>query len=132
MSHHLIETVRKLLAEKINHHEGALSMAIPLLAIFVYIVYQRIFSPLAKIPGPFWASLTPLWKLLSFRNGNFHETIPALHQKYGKLVRIAPTEVIIADSSAIRQIYSTTEGKDFHKVRPCIYLTLDLKVSYLQ
>lgn len=92
------------------------SSGLLLFVVVGYCIYQRLFSPLSRIPGPFWASLTPLWKLLSFKNGNFHETIVSLHQKYGKLVRIAPNEVIISDGAAIRQIYSTTEGKDFLKV----------------
>lgn len=35
-----------------------------LLVIFPisYVIYQRHFSPLGKIPGPFWASVTPLWR----------------------------------------------------------------------
>lgn len=74
------------------------------LGITFYVVYQRALSPLAKIPGPFWAASTSLWKLLSFSKGNYHETILALHDKYGKVVRIAPTEVIISESSAIQSI----------------------------
>ncbi|OAP56096.1 hypothetical protein AYL99_09275 [Fonsecaea erecta] len=96
-----------------------LSWVIPVggvfLCLFSFIVYQRWFSPLAKINGPFWASLSPLWKLLAFNNGNFHETILALHEKYGPIVRIAPNEVIISDKSAIREIYNTVQGRDFLK-----------------
>ncbi|KAH8812118.1 cytochrome P450 [Xylogone sp. PMI_703] len=80
-----------------------------------YVVYQRFLSPLAKFPGPFWASLSPLWKLIVFRRGDFHLTIQRLHDKYGRTVRIAPNEVIIAEGEAIRQIYSTVEGRDFLK-----------------
>ncbi|EXJ68442.1 uncharacterized protein A1O5_08234 [Cladophialophora psammophila CBS 110553] len=97
-----------------------LSWVIPVAGVFIcifsFIIYQRWFSPLAKINGPFWASLSPLWKLLSFNNGNFHETILALHQKYGPIVRIAPNEVIISDRSAIREIYNTVQGRDFLKI----------------
>lgn len=85
-------------------------------AVASYAFYQRVFSPLSKIPGPFWASMSPLWKLVAFRRGDFHLTILKLHEEYGPAVRIAPSEVIIADGSAIRQIYSTTEGRDFLKV----------------
>jgi hypothetical protein len=81
-----------------------------------YAFYQRSFSPLSKIPGPFWASMSPLWKLRVFRRGDFHLIILKLHEEYGVTVRIAPNEVIIADGSAIRQIYSTVEGREFLKV----------------
>lgn len=81
-----------------------------------YVLYQRFFSPLAKVNGPFWASLSSLWKLHSFSKGNFHETIVALHERYGPIVRIAPTEVIVSDTTAIREVYSTTQGRDYLKV----------------
>lgn len=83
--------------------------------VLLYVLYQRFFSPLAKVKGPFWASLSPAWKLLQFTKGNFHEKIAELHDEYGPIVRIAPNEVIISDKSAIREIYSTTQGRDFLK-----------------
>ncbi|RFU28115.1 hypothetical protein B7463_g8227, partial [Scytalidium lignicola] len=83
--------------------------------ITAYVIYQQFISPLSKFPGPFWASLSPLWKLIVFRRGDFHLTILRLHEKYGRTVRIAPNEVIIAEGSAIRQIYGTVEGRDFFK-----------------
>lgn len=82
----------------------------------VYVVYQRFFSPLAKINGPFLASLSTLWKLHMFRKGDFHETICALHDQYGPIVRIGPSEVILSDKAAIKEIYSTTQGRDYLKV----------------
>lgn len=84
--------------------------------VLLYVLYQRLFSPLAKVKGPFWASLSPAWKLLQFTKGDFHEKIVQLHEEYGPIVRIAPSEVIIADRSAIREIYSTTQGRDYLKV----------------
>jgi hypothetical protein len=81
-----------------------------------YALYQRLFAPLARVRGPFWASLSPLWKLFAVSNGDFHEKIMELHQNYGPIVRIAPSEVIIADGSAIHEIYGTTNGRDFLKV----------------
>lgn len=97
-------------------HALALSFGSIFVIFFTYVIYQRAISPLAKIPGPFWASLTPFWKLHAFSKGDFHEKMVALHEQYGKFVRIAPTEVIISDGSAIREIYSTTQGKDYLKV----------------
>lgn len=92
------------------------SLAASSTLVLVYILYQRFFSPLAKIRGPFWASLSPAWKLYQLTKGNFHETIVELHEEYGPIVRIAPNEVIISDKTAIREIYSTTQGRDFLKV----------------
>jgi hypothetical protein len=94
----------------------AVSLAASSTFVLLYIVYQRFFAPLAKVRGPFWASLSPAWKLVQLTRGNFHETIVDLHEEYGPIVRIAPNEVIISDKSAIREIYSTTQGRDFLKV----------------
>lgn len=102
-----------------SSHLSFLALSVVTLAVFTstaYVLYQRAFSPLADYPGPYWASLSPLWKLYMFRKGNFHETILELHLRYGSIVRIAPYEVVISDRSAIREIYSTTEGKEFLKV----------------
>lgn len=85
--------------------------------LFLYVIYQRFFSPLAKLNGPFWASLSPAYKLYHMTKGNFHEMIVDLHEEYGPIVRIAPNEVIISDKTAIREIYSTTQGREFLKVR---------------
>jgi len=92
--------------------------------VLLYVLYQRVFSPLAKVNGPFWASLSPAWKLLKLVNGNYHETIVELHEVYGPIVRIAPNEVIISDKNAIREIYSTTQGRDFLKTDyyECVHL----------
>ena len=93
-----------------------ISLVVFTTSIFVYVIYQKFLSPLAKIDGPFLASLSPLWKLYAFKKGNFHETILALHHKYGPIVRIAPTEVIISEKTAIKEIYSTVQGRDYLKV----------------
>lgn len=34
-----------------------------------------------------------------------HKVMPKLHAKYGKLVRLAPNELSVADPDAIREIY---------------------------
>lgn len=61
--------------------------------LLAYVFYQQVLSPLAGIPGPFFASLSRLWLTeLSWRGGT-HEVMVALHKKYGKLVRIGPNEV---------------------------------------
>lgn len=101
------------------HHILVVSLVATSVSLLGYVLYQRCFSPLAKVDGPFWASISPLWKLHSFSKGNFHATIFDLHQKYGPIVRIAPTEVIVSDKTAIREVYSTTRGRDYLKVGPC-------------
>lgn len=99
------------------------SFGIALLAVWLvgYVFYQRRIATLSKVPGPFWASLSPAWKLLEVNKGTFCEKIPDLHRKYGAIVRIAPSEAIISNGSAIREIYSNTSGRDFLKVSKARY-----------
>ncbi|GAB7361737.1 hypothetical protein MBLNU230_g1784t1 [Neophaeotheca triangularis] len=78
-----------------------------------YIIYQRFLHPLAKIPGPFWASLSRLWITKHSWDGDMATTLIALHDKYGNLVRTAPNEVSVADLSAIKHIYGA--GTKFRK-----------------
>ena len=67
-----------------------------LLVIFfflIYLVYQRLLSPLAKVPGPFLASVSRLWLAYQISLAKTHELYPTLHRQYGPVVRIAPNEV---------------------------------------
>ena len=59
-----------------------------------YVVYQKFLSPLARVPGPFLASLSNLWwtfKIVNQRDQAW-EAI-RLHEKHGPVVRIGPNEV---------------------------------------
>lgn len=48
------------------------------------IVYYRFFHPLAKFPGPFWASVTRLWIAYYNLRGDEYLVVYNLHKKYGK------------------------------------------------
>ena len=52
-----------------------------------WVVYQRNFSPLAGVPGPFWASVSRLWYLRRMVAQDMHRHTKALHFKYGMLQR---------------------------------------------
>jgi hypothetical protein len=84
------------------------------LVILVHLVYRRHLSPYRDIPGPFLATISPLWKLRSALNGTLHKDITDAHGKYGKIVRIAPDEVSISDPESIKTIYG--HGSGFTKV----------------
>lgn len=74
------------------------------------IVYQRWFSSLSHIPGPWWAgSSLPYCKLLS--DGTFNNKVRELHEKYGDVVRVAPREVsFISGEVAWEEIYGFRTG----------------------
>jgi hypothetical protein len=70
-----------------QHWQLTFAFSIALLFIWLLFnaLYQRLFSPLRKIPGPFLASITRYWQLKKILNGTWHEEIIQLHRKYGEL-----------------------------------------------
>ncbi|RMZ37642.1 cytochrome P450 [Aspergillus flavus] len=83
----------------------------------VWIIYTRWFHPLAKFPGPFWASVTRAWTLLHVLHGDTEKRQMKLHAKYGSVVRIAPNELVTSEPEAIQTLYgvrSFTAKTDFY------------------
>lgn len=55
----------------------------PLLAYWlVWVVYSRTLHPLAKIPGPTWASLSRTWLMYRMYLGDLETHQRALHERY--------------------------------------------------
>lgn len=48
------------------------------------IVYARIFHPLAKFPGPFWASVSRGWLIHQVWSGHPERAQKKLHDQYGE------------------------------------------------
>lgn len=77
------------------------------------LLYKRYASPLRHYPGPWLASVSRLWKVLSTASTNTNWHHIELHRKYGPIVRIAPNEVSIASPEVGRLVLSA--GKHFYK-----------------
>lgn len=82
-------------------------------AIVTRAVYRRYASPLRSYPGPWLASCSRLWKVISTASTRTHLDHIELHKRYGPVVRIAPDEVSIASPEAARTLLSA--GKRFYK-----------------
>lgn len=81
-----------------------------LLPVLYYLLpYLRNWS-IQSIPGPLAAKFSNLWLLYQARRGRRFEAVHAAHKKYGKLVRIAPNHVSVADAEAIPVIYGHGNG----------------------
>lgn len=78
-------------------------------------LYRKYASPLRQYPGPWLASYTRLWKVLSTASTRTHLDHIELHKKYGPIVRIAPDELSLASPEAARTLLSA--GKRFYKTR---------------
>lgn len=81
-----------------------------LLVLFYAVPYFTTNRASRGIPGPFFASLSNLWLLLQARQGKRYLRVDEAHKKYGKLVRIQPDHVSVADDSAINAIYGHGNG----------------------
>ncbi|QIW97055.1 hypothetical protein AMS68_002573 [Peltaster fructicola] len=62
------------------------------------------------VPGPFLAKFTTLWYMYECRRGRRYLTVYNLHKKLGKLVRVQPDHVSIADPEAIQIVYGHGTG----------------------
>jgi benzoate 4-monooxygenase len=82
-------------------------LAVPFL--YYFLPYLRNWS-IRDIPGPFLAKFTNLWLLLQARQGKRYLAVDQAHKKWGKLVRIQPNHVSVADDKAIQQIYGHGNG----------------------
>ncbi|KAI1495958.1 cytochrome P450 [Biscogniauxia marginata] len=96
-----------------------------------YLVRAHYYHGLNKIPGPFLASLTSLWKWNVVRREQMPFVNTALHDKYGPLVRIGPNHVSASSAESIQVIHRAKgftksgiygilqprfEGSDLHNV----------------
>jgi benzoate 4-monooxygenase len=82
-------------------------LAVPLL--YYLLPYLRNWS-IRDVPGPFFAKFSNLWLLLQARQGKRYLSVDQAHKKYGRLVRIQPNHVSVADDKAIQQIYGHGNG----------------------
>ncbi|PLB47364.1 putative cytochrome P450 monooxygenase [Aspergillus steynii IBT 23096] len=84
---------------------------------FLYqIVYYRFFHPLSVFPGPFWGTVTRLW--ITWHNLNETELpiVSALTKKYGPVVRITPTLLLVSDPKKLPEIYHRNADKTAHYI----------------
>jgi hypothetical protein len=70
-----------------------------------WVIYARTFHPLAKIPGPFWPSVSRACIVHRAYAGDLDEWQRELHEQYGPLVRVAPDEITCNDPREIPNIY---------------------------
>ena len=74
------------------------------LLFFGYFV-RCLASPLRKLPGPWLSLFTPVLLRWHELRANRTMYIHALHQKYGPVVRIGPTEASFTSLEAVKEIY---------------------------
>ncbi|KAL5002984.1 cytochrome P450-domain-containing protein [Aspergillus recurvatus] len=80
-----------------------------LLATYYVVPYLQTWR-LSDIPAPGLAAWTNFWVLLQTRLGHRFISVDNAHKKYGRLVRIAPRHISIADDAAIQAVYGHGNG----------------------
>lgn len=86
-------------------------IGVTLLLFCIYIILEPyVFSPLKRIPGPWYAVYTKWWLVWKTTKGIRAKTIHDLHLKYGPWVRISPNEVSTCDAEAIVPIYGVNSA----------------------
>ena len=68
-------------------------------------IYRLAFHRTRHIPGPFWAKVSKAYGLWMARNTHYTDSLQALHNKYGDIVRIGPNEVSIAHVEALSAVH---------------------------
>ena len=81
----------------------ALSSAV--LYLLAYAVYQSFFSPLAALPGPWYAAVSDFWLLTHVVRLRQCRAVQDLFETYGPVVRVGPNKVIFCDAAAMRSVY---------------------------
>ncbi|KAK3815001.1 MAG: cytochrome P450 [Benniella sp.] len=72
-------------------------------------ISNAFFHPLSPIPGNKLLASTYFFTSASSLTGRTHYSLPLYHRLYGKVVRIAPEIVSVADKDMIREILVTTD-----------------------
>ncbi|KAI8692462.1 hypothetical protein NCS56_00003100 [Fusarium sp. Ph1] len=96
-----IEQLCSALAHVTISHAVLFSISVLLL----HLVSNKYLTRLRRVPGPFLAGFTRLWKLNCIAHDQLEKVQMQLHARYGPVVRISPNEVLISDPSAIKTIY---------------------------
>ncbi|EPT00864.1 hypothetical protein FOMPIDRAFT_47141 [Fomitopsis schrenkii] len=81
----------------------ALSSSVFYLAAHAF--YQSFFSPLAALPGPWYAAISDFWLITHVVRFRQCRAVQDLFDTYGPVVRVGPNKVIFCDATAMRSVY---------------------------
>jgi cytochrome P450 len=80
------------------------------------IVYRFYFHPLARYPGPKLNAISPIPSIISLLRGRIPLETKQMHDKYGPVVRVTPTELSFNSAQAWEDIYGHRQGlANMHK-----------------
>lgn len=109
------------------YHSLQLVIGAIFLLTFSLSIYRLYAHPLRKVPGPFFARITEIWRTVHYFRGTWFDDILELHRKYGPVVRISPNEVSVVSPDLTKSVYS--HGKGTLKVSLHLYFESDVQFS---
>lgn len=87
------------------------TIKVTILLILLYkVIYRIFFHPLRSVPGPWMNKVSELPAAFNLLKGNQHIYYMRLHESYGAVVRVSPSEVSFISTEAREEIYG-------HRVR---------------
>ncbi|RAK98280.1 cytochrome P450 [Aspergillus ibericus CBS 121593] len=97
----------------LSHVITFLSAHIIEIALTLVIVHftRNYFTPgVVRIPGPFLAKISNVWRFVDVARGRPEVTLDRLHREYGEYVRLGPQVVSVANVDAAKVIYGINKG----------------------
>ncbi|CAH0058338.1 unnamed protein product [Clonostachys solani] len=85
--------------------------------VILHLVLNYFVIGVSKIPGPFPAKISNLYRLVNVSRGDNQVSLEKLHQKYGDNVRFGPRVVSIRNPKDVNQVY----GIKSHYVKSPFY-----------
>ncbi|KAF7862479.1 hypothetical protein EAF04_007352 [Stromatinia cepivora] len=95
-----------------------------LILVLLQLLHTRYYRGLHKVPGPFLASISNVWKVSALYRGTMPQENIAVHAKFGPVVRIGPHHVSFASPEALQVIHSSRNAfakSNFYKPTSPIY-----------
>ena len=81
--------------------------------LVVKVVHSRYFHPLKDIPGPLIASISRLWLLFVTLEGKQHWRYVEAHRKYGPVVRISSSKILLNDTRFLQDNFFGSDKSDW-------------------
>ncbi|KAF6830347.1 cytochrome p450 [Colletotrichum plurivorum] len=92
------------------------------------LIYRGLFHRLNRFPGPFMARFSNLYVTFKIWNRmHLHEEVRRLHEKYGDVVRVGPTELSINKPGAINAVFLETDcykGPWYNLLHPMVSMQM--------
>ncbi|EMD40318.1 hypothetical protein CERSUDRAFT_148236 [Gelatoporia subvermispora B] len=82
-----------------------IAISLTLLYLAASAVYNVFFSPLAAIPGPWYAAVSDFWITTHVVRLQQCRIVQTLFERYGPVVRVGPNKVIFCDVTTMRSVY---------------------------